>query len=102
MGRIFPLTLPTLRVGSLPLPKERGFRTRPVAASPGGEEGTRASAWEGEGVEAQSEAERQRMGDAEKKILDRYVLFENSAYSTVTLFARLRGWSTSVPFSTAV
>ena len=24
------------------------------------------------------------------------------AYSTVTLFARLRGWSTSVPFSTAV
>jgi hypothetical protein len=24
-----------------------------------------------------------------------------SAYSTVTLFARFRGWSTSVPFSTA-
>jgi len=24
------------------------------------------------------------------------------AHSTVTLFARLRGWSTSVPFSTAV
>ena len=25
-----------------------------------------------------------------------------AGYSTVTLFARLRGWSTSVPFSTAV
>ena len=30
-------------------------------------------------------------------------LFDNRArrYSTVTLFARLRGWSTSVPFKTA-
>ena len=25
----------------------------------------------------------------------------HQSYSTVTLFARLRGWSTSVPFSTA-
>ena len=30
------------------------------------------------------------------------VLFDNSPYSTVTLFARLRGWSASFPMKTAV
>ena len=30
-----------------------------------------------------------------------FIMFKQN-YSTVTLFARLRGWSTSVPFSTAV
>lgn len=31
-----------------------------------------------------------------------FVWLTDEGYSTVTDFARLRGWSTSVPFSTAV